>query len=105
MSRTVTITLPHTLGETEARRRVSTGVEKLHTALGSGLPLTFESDWTSATTMTFKAQGLGQNITGRLDILPEAVRIDILLPDVLAGFAETIFRKVEDEGRLLLGPK
>lgn len=105
MARQVTITLNHDLGKEEARRRLIDGFGKLKGALGGGMLMTFSEEWTSADRLAFTAKGLGQNISGHVDIFPQHVRIEAMLPGVLAGIAEAIAGKVEKEGKLLLEKK
>jgi Putative polyhydroxyalkanoic acid system protein (PHA_gran_rgn) len=105
MSRPVTITIAHELGKDEARNRVRDGFEKLKSQMTGGLMFKFSEEWSSEDTLTFDAKGLGQNITGQIDIFPSHVRIEVVLPSLLATIAETITGKVEKQGRLLLEKK
>ncbi len=105
MSRPVTITISHELGKDEARTRVREGFEKLKGQMTGGLMFKFSEKWSSEDTLTFDAKGLGQNITGQIDIFPNHVRIEVVLPSLLATIAETITGKVEKQGRLMLEKK
>lgn len=105
MARPVTVTISHDLGKDEARRRVRDGFGKLQRQMTGGMLFKFTEEWTSEDTLTFQATGLGQDITGQIDIFPQHVRIVVTLPGLLATIAETITGKVEREGRLLLEKK
>ncbi len=105
MSRPVTVTISHDLGKDEARRRVRDGFDKLKAQMTGGMMFKFAEDWTDDDTLTFNAKGLGQNITGQIDIFPQHVRIEVTLPGLLATIAETITGKVEQQGKLLLEKK
>ena len=105
MARPVTITLSHDLGLEEARHRVRNGFDKLKSQMTGGMMFKFSEEWTSDDTLRFTAKGLGQNITGQIDVFPQHVRIEATLPSVLAAIAETITGKVEEQGRLLLEKK
>jgi len=105
MPRPVTVTIAHDLGKDEARRRVREGFDKLKTQMTGGMMFKFSEDWSGEDTLTFNAKGLGQDITGQIDIFPQHVRIEVVLPSLLAAIAETITGKVEKEGRLLLENK
>lgn len=105
MSRPVTVTISHDLGKEEARRRVRDGFDKLKSQMTGGMMFKFAEDWTSEDTLSFNAKGLGQNITGQIDIFPQHVRIEVTLPGLLATIAETITGKVEQQGKLLLEKK
>lgn len=105
MSRPVTVTISHDLGKDEARRRVRDGFDKLKSQMTGGMMFKFVEDWVDEDTLTFNAKGLGQNITGQIDIFPQHVRIEVTLPGLLATIAETITGKVEQQGKLLLEKK
>lgn len=105
MSRPVTVTISHDLGKDEAKRRVREGFDKLKGAMTGGIMFKFAEDWTAEDTLTFTAKGLGQNITGTIDIFPQHVRIVATLPGLLATIAETIAGRVEKQGKLLLENK
>lgn len=105
MARIVTITLQHDVGKDEARRRLIEGFDKIKGALGGGMLMSFTQEWTSADRLAFTAKGLGQSISGHVDIFPQHVRIEAMLPGILAGIAEAIAGRVEKEGKLLLEKK
>ncbi|MEZ5921095.1 MAG: polyhydroxyalkanoic acid system family protein [Parvularculaceae bacterium] len=106
MPREVTVTLSHDLGEEEARRRLREGFGKLQTSFSGGMmPLSFSENWASDSQLQFTAKGLGQNIFGTVDIFPNHVRIQAMLPGMLASLAEIITGKLEKEGTLLLEKK
>ncbi len=105
MARPVTVTISHELGKDEARQRVRDGFDKLKNAMTGGMMFNFSEEWTSEDTLSFTAKGLGQNITGTVDIFPEHVRITATLPGLLASLAETVAGRVEKQGKLLLEHK
>lgn len=105
MARPVTVTISHDLGKEEAKTRVREGFDKLKNAMTGGMMFKFSEEWTSEDTLSFTAKGLGQDITGTIDIFPEHVRITATLPSLLASLAETVAGKVEKEGKLLLEHK
>lgn len=97
--------MSHDLGLDEARARFREGSEKLHQQLSGGMVFKFSENWETDDRLTFVARGLGQTITGEIDIFPQHVRITATLPGILASIAETIAGKVEKEGKLLLERK
>ncbi len=105
MPRPVTVTVSHDLGKDEARQRLRDGFGKLQRQMTGGMMFKFEEEWTSEDTMAFRARGLGQDISGQVDIFPQHMRIVVTLPSLLATIAETITGKLENEGRLLLEKK
>ncbi|MEQ1930172.1 MAG: polyhydroxyalkanoic acid system family protein [Parvularculaceae bacterium] len=105
MSRRITVTLSHDLGKEEARRRIAEGFDKLRDGLSGGAMFQFSQNWTGSERLSFSAKGLGQTISGDIDIFPQHVRIEATLPTFLAMIAETITGKLEREGKLLLEKK
>lgn len=105
MSRPVTVTISHDLGKDEARRRIAEGFSKIQTSLSGGFMFSFAEEWRSEDQLCFTAKGLGQTITGTIDVFPQHVRIEAMLPGLLASLAETITGRMEREGKLLLEKK
>ena len=105
MARPITVTISHDLGKEEAKTRVRDGFDKLKNAMTGGMMFKFSEEWTSADTLSFTAKGLGQTITGSIDIFPQHVRIVATLPGFLATIAETVACRVEKQGKLLLENK
>ncbi len=105
MARPITVTLSHSLGSEEARRRVRDGFGQLSASLSGGMMFKFTEDWSGEDQLRFEAKGLGQTITGVIDIFPQHVRIQAMLPGVLASIAEIITGKLQKEGTLLLEKK
>ncbi|HEX6963513.1 MAG TPA: polyhydroxyalkanoic acid system family protein, partial [Lacipirellula sp.] len=48
---------------------------------------------------------LGQKLRGRLEVLPDSVRIELELPEMLAMVAERITATLKREGQKLLDKK
>ena len=55
--------------------------------------------------MSFRLTAMGQAITGRVDVQPSAIKLDIDLPWLLAAFAEKFRPRIEQEGRRMLEDK
>ena len=105
MARPVTVTISHELGKEEARRRINEGFEKFRGAFSGGMIFSFNERWTDEDRLSFTAKGMGQTITGTIDVFPQHVRIEAMLPGVLASLAEVVTGRVEKQGRLLLEKK
>jgi len=105
MARPVTVTLKHDLGADDARRRLRDGFGKIKQSLSGGMVFAFDERWTGDNQLRFTAKGLGQTIDGVIDIFPQHVRIEAVLPGVLAALADIITGKLEKEGTLLLEKK
>jgi hypothetical protein len=109
MSRPVTVKIPHTLGQDEARRRINDGFGRMRQQMASGLGamgsmLTFQERW-EGDRLNIEGSGLGQKMTGRLDVRPDSVIIELDLPEILAALAEKLTGRLQAEGRKLLEKK
>jgi len=102
MSKPVAITIPHKLGQAEARRRIEESFGKLQDQMTGGLGvMKFERTWVGDH-LEFAGGGLGQTIKGRLDVGPESVNIQIDLPMILAAIAEKIVGRLQQSTQKLL---
>jgi len=100
ISRPLIVLVPHRLGRREARRRLDTGIDRLQrelSALLSGLDYHWRGD-----TLNFTASAMWQKITGRIEVLEEAVRVEIELPWVMRFLRDTITKRVRGRGVALL---
>jgi hypothetical protein len=110
MSRPVTVSIPHSLGKDEARRRIEQGFGQLRNQMAGGATgllgktLTFQERW-EGDRLEFEGSGLGQKMTGRLDIRENVVDIQLDLPEILAAIADRITGKLKTEGQKLLEKK
>jgi hypothetical protein len=106
MGRPVTASIPHSLGKDEARRRISDGFANIERQMSGGLlgTISFENRW-EGDRLHFKGGGLGQAITGRLDVLADKVQIEIDLPEILAAIADRIKGALTKETQKLLEKK
>lgn len=104
MKRPVTITISHSLGRDAARQRLQAGVSKIRDKLGGlGIQLV-EEDW-QGDTLYFGVAALGQSVNGRIEIEDALVRVEVMLPWMLAIFAEKLKLGVEKQGKILLEHK
>jgi putative polyhydroxyalkanoic acid system protein len=88
------------LGRQEARRRLDRGIGRLEGELGallSGLDHHWQGD-----TLNFTASAMWQRITGRIEMLDDAVRVEIELPWVMQFLRDTITKRVRGRGVALL---
>jgi hypothetical protein len=104
MAQPVRIDIPHALGRAEARKRIDEGFGRLEQQLGAGALAKVERRW-EEDRLLFRAQAIGQSLTGRLDVLDNAVRIEIDLPPILAAIAGRITGRLQKETQLLLQKK
>jgi len=100
MSQPLTISVPHRLGRREAKLRLDSGMSRIQSELAAfvgGFDYSWEDD-----RLNFRASAMWQTITGRLDVLDDAVRIEIDLPWMMRLLRETITRRIRGWGIALL---
>src|SRR4051812_38217918 len=102
-TKTLSVNIPHRLAQDEARQRLQNGITDLKSKYAGKVADVAET-W-NGNQMNFKMTAMGQSITGRVDVLPEAVKLDIDLPWLFAMFAEKFKPQVEAEARKMLEQK
>ena len=104
MATPITLSIPHELGRAEARRRIETGFANLIRQLpGSGGGACSER-W-DGDRLSFSITGLGQTVSGTVDVLDAAVTMEIVLPGVLGLIASGLKQRLQKAGQLLLTRK
>lgn len=103
MARTITATIPHTLGVTEARRRLADGFGQVRERLAAtaSSAVSFEEKWVEDC-LLFEGRLMGQSLRGRLLVLSDKVHVELDLPWLLSLFADKLQGALVDEGRKLL---
>jgi hypothetical protein len=92
MSKSIVITVPHYLGVEEARRRVATEVDQLRSEYVNKFAYS-EVDW-AADTANIRVVALAQEVKARIDVMADSVRIEIILPWLLAKLAAPLQDKL-----------
>lgn len=102
MAKPVVVSIPHELGRAEARKRIEEGVGRLVGQFGEGVKLnrTWDGD-----RLSFSAKVVGQAVAGRLDVLEDAVRMEVDLPPFFAMIADKVKGRLKKEGQLMLEKK
>lgn len=96
----ITVSIPHQLSRTEARRRIETGFAKIiHVLPGSAG--TCSERW-DGDRLTFGVAAMGQTISGVVSVLDHAVTMEIELPGVLGMIAGGLKGRLQKAGKLLL---
>lgn len=103
MSKPLTVSLPHSLGREEAKRRIQHGMGQAQASLGNSLAK-IDAPWTGDR-MDLSLGIMGQNVTGHVEVLEETVRLEVHLPWALRLFAEKARGVIESQGRLMLEKK
>ena len=99
MARAISISIPHQLGRAEARRRIQTGFAKIiHVVPGSGA---YSERW-DGDRLTFSFTALGQTVTGVINVLDDAVAMEIELSGVFGMIANGLKDRLQKVVRLLL---
>jgi hypothetical protein len=106
VSRPVTVNIPHQLSQDEARRRIEQGFGRIRQQMTGGLGgmLAFQDRW-EGDRLHFEGGALGQKITGRLEVLPDTVQVQLDLPAMLAAIADRVVKTLQTEGQKLLEKK
>jgi len=103
MNTPLTVSVPHRLGKDEAVRRLKGGLSRMATNLG-GL-ITIEQEVWSGDTLTFQMRGFGQSASGTIAVFEDTIRIDVMLPWLLAKLSERLLPALKKEATLLLEKK
>jgi hypothetical protein len=103
MTKPLVVSVPHSLGKAEARRRLETGVSRMKTQF-SGQIASFDEQW-AEDRMSFRVGAMGQTVTGHLEVLEDAVRVEVQLPWILAMVAEKAKAFIRKQGTLMLEKK
>ena len=103
MGRPITVSVPHNLGKIEARRRLVEGFTAIQSnmRLGVGSILAIQERW-EGDTLHVEASGLGQKVSGQLEVLADSVQIHIEAPDVLAVIANRVLAALKAGTQKLL---
>ena len=103
MSETVTVTISHRIGRVEALRRLKEGLARTKGHLGAMLAIEQES-W-QGDTLRFRMRALGQTAAGSIEVLEDALRIEVSLPSLLAKAAKHFLPILRKEATRLLEKK
>jgi hypothetical protein len=102
MSQPLVVLIPHHLGKPEAIRRLKAGL-----ADGQSLSrlLTVQEEMWSDNQLRFRVSALGQVASGTIDVQDDHVRLEVVLPWLLARLADRIQPAIRASGALMLEKK
>ena len=103
MSKPLTVSIPHRLGKEEVVRRLQAGLGSVRTNFGHLLAVQ-EQIWTGDH-LQFRVSALGQAASGSIDVAEDHVRLEVVLPWLLAKIAEKVQPLIRKEGTLMLEKK
>jgi putative polyhydroxyalkanoic acid system protein len=103
MSKPLVVSIPHHLGKAEAVRRLKSGIATAQANFGH-LYTVQEEIWTDEH-LQFRVSALGQSVSGSIDVADDHVRLEVVLPWLLAKLAEIVQPRIRKEGTLMLEKK
>ena len=103
MSETVTVTVDHRLGKVEAVRRLKAGLARSSGHLGAMIAIE-EETW-HGDTLRFRMRAFGQTAAASIEVLEDALRIEVSLPWLLAKAANSLLPILRREATRLLDKK
>ena len=101
MNRSITLTLPHSLSQPEARRRVVEALGELERHAAQAKLGSFQHGW-QGERASFVAHALGQEVSGHVEVLANSVAMEVTLPAFLAFVANAVRGRLQAEGHKLL---
>jgi hypothetical protein len=102
VSDSVTATIGHGLGKVEAVRRLKEGLARIKGHLGL---IAIEQETWDRDTLRFRVRALGQSAAASIEVLEDALRIEVTLPSLLAKVAKRLLPMLRKEATLLLEKK
>ena len=103
MSDTVILVVGHRLGKVEAIRRLKDGYARTNGHLGAMIAM--DQDTWQGDTLRFRMRALGQTAAASIEVLEDALRIEVSLPWLLAKAAKRLLPILRKEATLLLEKK
>ena len=103
MSDTVKVSIGHSLGKIEAVRRVKEGFARANGQLGT--MITMDQETWQGDTLRFRMRALGQTAAASIEVMDDALLIELSLPWLLAKVAKRLLSVLRKEAALLLEKK
>jgi hypothetical protein len=103
MSDSVTVVISHRLGRSEAVRRLKDGFARTNGQLGSMIAID-QATW-QGDTLRFSMRALGQSAAVSIEVLADALRIEVSLPRLLAKAVKRLIPILRREATALLEKK
>ena len=103
MSDSVTVVISHRLGRSEAVRRLKDGLARTNGQFGSMIAID-QATW-QGDTLRFSMRALGQSAAASVEVLEDALRIEVSLPRLLAKAVKRLIPILRREATALLEKK
>lgn len=95
------ITIPHSLGRAEVKRRMADRIGELPGRIPGGVA-TVTSSWPQPDTMAIDVALLGKQVTATVDVEESTLRISLALPPSLSFLSGIIAAAVRERGQNVL---
>jgi hypothetical protein len=103
MPQPLIVTIPHRLGQEAATTRLKSGLQAAGAKFGQFISVQ-EEVWTG-NRLQFRLSALAQSVAGTIEVFEDHVRLEVILPWLLAAIAAKIQPLIQKEGTLLLEKK
>ena len=100
VSENVSVTISHRLGKGEAVKRLKEGFARADGHLGTIIAI--EQQTWDGDTLRFRLRALGQTAAASIEVLDDALRIEVSLPWLLAKAANRLLTALRQEAARLL---
>lgn len=97
------VSIPHNLGKEEATRRLKAGLGNIRSEYGRIFQIN-EEIW-SGDRLAFRLTALKQQVGGTIDVAEDHVRLEVVLPWLLAGLAHGIQATIRSRATRMLEKK
>lgn len=102
MASPLIVDLPHNLGKEEARARIAGGMHKLADHIPGGADV--RSGW-EGDRLNLAVTAMGQEVSAKINVMEKVVRVEVMLPGMLAFFGSRIEGYLKSKGAQLLEDK
>jgi hypothetical protein len=97
------VSIPHKLGKEEATRRLKAGLGNVRSEYGKILQVN-EEIW-SGDRLAFQLTALKQQVSGTIDVAEDYVKLEVMLPWLLAGLAHGVQATIRSRATRMLEKK
>src|SRR4029078_8673869 len=103
MTDPLVVTISHRLGKQEALRRIKNGIASLAASFAPAFRVR-DQTW-CGDVLHFRVSAFAQSVSGTIRIGDDDVRLEVMLPWLLARLAGKASARIEHQGRLMLEKK
>jgi hypothetical protein len=103
MPEPLVVAIPHRLGKEEALRRIKGGLTRAESEFAWAVR--FDDQRWDGDRLDFRLSAIGQSASGAITVGEDTVRVEVMLPWLLARFASAAQRVIGEKGHLLLEKK